>query len=858
MSSTRRRKFAFVGILTSVFLSASFVSHADAEIKTHFDLPAEALDKALRDFAVQAHCNVSYEPSVVAGLRAPVIKGDFTAADALAMLLVGTRLSATHVDENTIRVVRTADSGNLQGDKDALSEIVVTGSHIRGISVASPVIEIGREEIDRSGYQSLADLMLTLPQNFGGGTNPGSITDTSQVNGRYADNPTGASVPNLRGLGPGSTLTLVDGHRMASGLPGGGADISSIPIDAIERVEILTDSASSIYGSDAVAGVVNIILKQKYEGAKTSVSYGFAPQGGGDQKRASQMFGTAWDGGNVMIAYEHFQQNELDAGDRDFTSSASEPNALLPETKSNSITLSARQEVAGGASAFVDGLFVARDANRYYSETQYFAAPLAYPSNLRQFAVAGGMDFDLWRGWKATLSVNEAEAKTEQSSYLLTAPVVTPENAERLLGTSHSVEASVNGDLANLPSGHARLAAGLGYRTEGFSDALGDLGAALPDLATGGRSIRYGYAELSVPLVARSERPGLNYLDIVLSGRSERYSDFGEKTVPKLGVVYGPSGSVKLRTTWGRAFRAPNLYDIDGVQELYVFDLANPAVSGGVAPALIRSGGNPSLRPETADSLSLGIDISPERLKDFKLSSTLFDIHYKNRISQIDNPFEALTEPQDAFFVTPSPSAAYAQSIVNEYAPSEVFNQTGVPLIPGAIDDIVDYRLVNVATQTARGADLSAAYVFEQTLSKTLVFFNGAYLDLTQTNTPGSTEQTLSGLSFYPPKFRLRAGATWTRTAWAVTGTMNYLAHETNTQVVPSESVRSWTTVDASVRYAPDLKGLFGGMHFSLAVINILNKDPPYVLTQVQGLNYDASNASPLGRYVTMQMSKDW
>src|SRR5580698_4641694 len=105
MSSTRRRKFAFVGILTSVFLSASFVSRADAEIKTHFDLPAEALDKALRDFAVQAHCNVSYEPSVVAGLRAPVIKGDFTAADALAMLLVGTRLSATHVDENTIRVV---------------------------------------------------------------------------------------------------------------------------------------------------------------------------------------------------------------------------------------------------------------------------------------------------------------------------------------------------------------------------------------------------------------------------------------------------------------------------------------------------------------------------------------------------------------------------------------------------------------------------------------------------------------------------------------------------------------------------------------------------------------------------------
>jgi iron complex outermembrane receptor protein len=80
-----------------------------------------------------------------------------------------------------------------------LAEIVVTGTHIRGGSVASPVIDIGREEIDRSGYTSIAALMQSLPQNFGGGYSAASMVANSVVNVGYADNPAAASVPNLRG-----------------------------------------------------------------------------------------------------------------------------------------------------------------------------------------------------------------------------------------------------------------------------------------------------------------------------------------------------------------------------------------------------------------------------------------------------------------------------------------------------------------------------------------------------------------------------------------------------------------------------------------------------------------------------------
>jgi outer membrane receptor protein involved in Fe transport len=156
------------------------------------------------------------------------------------------------------------------------------------------------------------------------------------------------------------------------------------------------------------------------------------------------------------------------------------------------------------------------------------------------------------------------------------------------------------------------------------------------------------------------------------------------------------------------------------------------------------------------------------------------------------------------------------------------------------------------------GADLSVNYRIDAGSANTLLFLNGTYLDLTQQNTPGSPQQTLSGFSFYPPKFRIRGGATWKISSWAATGTINYLAHETNNQVTPIANVGSWTTVDSSLRYTPQLAGFMAGVHVGLSVLNLFNRNPPPVLTTVQGLNYDSSNASPLGRIVTLQVSKEW
>jgi iron complex outermembrane receptor protein len=301
------------------------------------------------------------------------------------------------------------------------------------------------------------------------------------------------------------------------------------------------------------------------------------------------------------------------------------------------------------------------------------------------------------------------------------------------------------------------------------------------------------------------------------------------------------------------------LNDTNGVQQLVILDLPAPTQPSGSAPVLIRAGGNPSLRPETANAWSFGGDYSDPALTGLQLSATAFEITYKNRISQIGNPYAALTDPLNAFFVTPSSSASFAQSVVNGYPPRNVFNFTGSPFNPATAVAVVDSRLLNVSTQTARGADFSIGYKIDAQAGCTFLFLNGTYLDLTQRYTPQSAEQTLSGLAFYPPKFRMRTGVTWNPGAWAFTGTVNYLARESNTQVTPSENVGSWTTVDASVRYTPVLSGAFAGLHFSVAALNVFDRDPPFLRTPFfAGLNYDSSNTSALGRFINLQVSKEW
>src|SRR3546814_5940506 len=202
--------------------------------------------------------------------------------------------------------------------------IVVTGSHIRGAAIASPVITVGRDSIDKAGQNDLGEVVRSIPQNFSGGQNPGIGTGGCLANGNLYS----SSQLNLRGLGPDATLTLLNGHRLPYGGAFAGIDISAIPVAAVERLEIVPDGASAQYGSDAVAGVANIILRRDFEGLTTTARLGAASSGGNFQQGADAVAGTGWSSGHVMLAYQFAKNTAITARQRDLAGSLPQGNDL--------------------------------------------------------------------------------------------------------------------------------------------------------------------------------------------------------------------------------------------------------------------------------------------------------------------------------------------------------------------------------------------------------------------------------------------------------------------------------------------------------------------------------------------------
>ena len=187
-----------------------------------------------------------------------------------------------------------------------LEEIVVTGSHIRGGEAAgSKPIVIDRAQIDASGYGRIEDVLATVTQNSNR-TNA-ATRDGDEVN-NYDNR--GAEV-QLRGLGLGTTLTLVNGQRQgASGYQGSFVDISSIPASAVERIEILPEGSSALYGSDAIGGVVNIILRKNFEGFEARAR---ASTAGGDatERTLAGLWGHAGSDGHVLLGIQYDDSRAL-------------------------------------------------------------------------------------------------------------------------------------------------------------------------------------------------------------------------------------------------------------------------------------------------------------------------------------------------------------------------------------------------------------------------------------------------------------------------------------------------------------------------------------------------------------------
>jgi len=189
-----------------------------------------------------------------------------------------------------------------------LDRIEVTGSRIRRVDAenASPVVTIDRAAIEKTGKLTLGDLIQELPNIAGAATNP-------QVNNGGG---TGASVIDLRGLGSTRTLTLIDGHRILNN------DVNAIPASAVERIEVLTVGASSVYGSDAIAGVVNFIMRKDFQGLEATFNYGLSSRGDGERSGGSFTFGQTGDKGNVIAGVDYNKFKAVSSADRDYSKDA--------------------------------------------------------------------------------------------------------------------------------------------------------------------------------------------------------------------------------------------------------------------------------------------------------------------------------------------------------------------------------------------------------------------------------------------------------------------------------------------------------------------------------------------------------
>ncbi|CAM3029868.1 TonB-dependent receptor [Vibrio mytili] len=212
----------------------------------------------------------------------------------------------------------TAQAEEQQVEK--LQKMKVTGSRLTRASMegSTPVAVIGRAEIERAGDISIADVLRKSSFN-----SFGSYSETSGSSWQSQ------ATIGLRGLGGERTLVLVNGKRLpgSATMGGGAANINAIPSAIVERVEVMADGGSAVYGSDAVAGVVNIILKEEFDGINVTVGSGIPSQEGGDEENVALVMGTSGEKGNIMFSFEHDSKDEIYQRSRDYLSSTNTDSA---------------------------------------------------------------------------------------------------------------------------------------------------------------------------------------------------------------------------------------------------------------------------------------------------------------------------------------------------------------------------------------------------------------------------------------------------------------------------------------------------------------------------------------------------
>ncbi|MFT9366189.1 MAG: TonB-dependent receptor [Gluconobacter sp.] len=750
-------------------------------------------------------------------------------------------VSGAHKQARTTPVARKAKPVQTPRHETEVSggteAVVVTGTREFGKKARdsiAPVDIVTNRQLTGTGQPTLRDSLalllpsLTVPT---GGFDAGALTDSI----------------SLRGLNPNETLVLVDGKRRhttaniyADGGPAQGStpvDIDMIPMAMIDHIEVLRDGASAQYGSDAIAGVVNIILKKQNHGLTMRSNTGITSEGDGFQQ------GVFIDGGLnlnnrgfVHIGGDFVHQDHTFRSGND-NRTHTDVNQLLgqPEQTRESVAINAGYDITDDIQAYAGATYAHRHAESYQnyrlpsSLAKYPGYAAIYPYGYSPIEALEEDDYELTAGLKGTLAgwhwdvssvfgrdydaVN-ADSTTNVGLYTATGETPTSFAAQSYNNTqwTNSVDLSRKFRTSFWPYA-INVAGGASYRYEAYaigtgspasynySSSDGFPGTNPANAGKWSRDVAAGYLDISTNL--------MKHWQVDLAGRVEHYTDVGNTKTGKISTRYDFSPRFAIRGTFSNGFHAPTL-----AQEHYSALSVSPTAASGIiaanSPGALSNGAS-ALKSESSTSAEGGIIVEP--IKKLHVTVDVYQIDLRDRIM-----------PGGSIYGDQARKALLAD---NFKLPPEASTWTG--------SQLATHWFANVANTRTQGLDLTATYPTDFgryghadwdvaiNLNRTRLRHQAS----SSNGTPLLTAQYIAYITTAYPRSKIIFGGTWhsARNKWAVSvheirygETTSQLTYYTGpyaystSHYLEFQNVPKWTT-NASVTYniSPKWSATIGG-----------------------------------------------
>lgn len=658
-------------LLGTALLPSAPVAAAEAQVRQDYRIAAGPLAQTLLGLARQSGIAISFDPALVQGRSAPAVEGRLDAEQALRRALQGSGLDYRRSADGIVVTQAAARSASAPASvaETRLEQVIVTGTRTQertASSSLSPIDIISAESLGGSGSEELGAVLARLIPSI-------NFPRPALVDGAEFARPA-----QLRGLSPDQVLVLIDGKRRhtsafvnlggAIGRGSAPADLNAIPLSAIERIEVLRDGASARYGSDAIAGVINVILKSDPSGGSLGAKYGKYAKGDGAQRQLSANTGVALgDSGWLNLSLEGSDNDHTNRAGKDFRA------ASIGSTTYGQQVFRQGEPASENGKLFLNGAYPFGDHELYafggYRKTRGESAAFYRASNnsgnvaqiypdgflplikgtLEDSSLTTGLRGELAGDWHYDLSLSYGRNQHEVNTRTLNRALWDDTGATPLSfanGTLTNEQKLLNLDIARdfelswLPY-PLSVAFGAEYLHQGYQIEAGDWqsyyrtgsqGLAGFRQADSGDWSRHNFAQYLDLETNLTERLGVS-----LALRREDYSDFGSNLSGALAGRFDFTPRVALRGSLSTGFRAPSL-----AQQHFASTssqlVGNVIQEAGIFPVdaqVSRLLGAEELKAEKSRNYSLGLVLRP--LDDLQISADVYRIDVRDRITLSSN-----------------------------------------------------------------------------------------------------------------------------------------------------------------------------------------------------------------------------